>query len=84
MYIITMYMYILKSIPIFRTEIKLLKPLDNCAKDIGPTMKNCSISNVKNCFCIYNVRMIFFFNDAMFPFLIMIFVACILQTVVGD
>lgn len=74
-----MYMYILKSIPIFRTEIKFLKPLDNCAKDIGPTMKNYSISNVKNCFC-----MIFFFNDAMFPFLIMIFVASILQTVAGD
>lgn len=62
MYIITMYMYILKSIPIFRTEIKLLKPLDKCAKDIGPTMKNYSISNVKNCFCIYNVHMIFFFQ----------------------
>lgn len=42
-------MYILRSMPIYRTEPK---PLDNYSKVTGPTMENYRISYVNNCFCI--------------------------------
>lgn len=45
-----MYIHVLISVPIFITEVKLAKPLDNCFKVTGLTMKNYRFSYVKICF----------------------------------